>query len=106
MPLEAKADQYIHIRLPALGLSSFLWTHPFVVTSWAAGKTKELRLLIKPRQGILRTLCDPAGFARCQMLLSGTHGESAAFDEYEKILMVASGFGVAAHLPDLKRLIW
>lgn len=35
----------------------------------------------------------------------GPHGISAPVGEYENILMIANGFGIAAHLPYLKQLI-
>ncbi|PVH68529.1 hypothetical protein DL98DRAFT_599439 [Cadophora sp. DSE1049] len=39
-------------------------------------------------------------------MFSGPHGTSIAMDEYESVLMVASGFGIAAHLSSLKKLIY
>ena len=36
---------------------------------------------------------------------SGPHCSGATIDDYEKILMMASGFGIAAQLPFLKELI-
>jgi Ferric reductase NAD binding domain len=44
-------------------------------------------------------------FAEISALFSGLHGISALVGEYENVLMIASGFGVAAYLPYLKRLI-
>jgi NAD(P)H-flavin reductase len=38
-------------------------------------------------------------------MFSGPHGQSIAMEKYETVLMVASGFGIAAQLPYLKRLI-
>jgi len=38
-------------------------------------------------------------------MFSGPHGASVPMDEYEIILMVASGFGIAAVGPYLKQLI-
>jgi hypothetical protein len=39
------------------------------------------------------------------VLFSGPHGKSTPMDDCENILIVASGFGIAAHLPYLNRLI-
>lgn len=39
------------------------------------------------------------------MLFSGPHEKSIFMDDCENILMVANGFGIAAHLPYLKQLI-
>ena len=38
------------------------------------------------------------------VLFSGPHGKGIPMIDCENILMVASGFGIAAHLPYLKRL--
>ena len=39
------------------------------------------------------------------VLFSGPHGRSAAVSDYENILIITDGFGIAAHLPYLKKLI-
>jgi NAD(P)H-flavin reductase len=39
------------------------------------------------------------------VLFSGPHGKSIPMDDYENILIVASSFGIIAHLPYLKQLI-
>ncbi|CAG8974984.1 hypothetical protein HYALB_00011168 [Hymenoscyphus albidus] len=39
------------------------------------------------------------------VLFSGPYGKSVPMEDCENILMVASGFGIAAHLPYLKQLI-
>jgi NAD(P)H-flavin reductase len=39
------------------------------------------------------------------VLFSSPHGKTVCIDGHEKILMVASGFGIAAQLPHMKRLI-
>ena len=38
-------------------------------------------------------------------LFSGPHGSGAPIGDYGKVLMVATGFGIAAQLPLLKELI-
>jgi hypothetical protein len=39
------------------------------------------------------------------VLFSGPYGKQAPIHEYENIVMMATGFGIAAHLPYLKKLI-
>ncbi|KAH7383155.1 hypothetical protein BKA64DRAFT_582870, partial [Cadophora sp. MPI-SDFR-AT-0126] len=39
-------------------------------------------------------------------LFSGPYGTSIVIDEYKSILIVASGFSIAAHLLYLKKLIY
>ena len=80
-----------------------------MVISWGPGKQHIIDLLIEPRRGLTRDLLYHAKgdhAANFLVIFSGPHGTSVAMDEYESILMVASGFGIATHLPYLKRLIY
>jgi hypothetical protein len=38
-------------------------------------------------------------------MFSGPHGTDVSMDKYKSVLMAASGFGIAAVLPHLKKLI-
>jgi NAD(P)H-flavin reductase len=40
------------------------------------------------------------------VLFSGPHKASVAMEEYKNIIIIASGFGIVAHLPYLKQLIY
>ena len=40
------------------------------------------------------------------MLFNGPHGKSILMDVCKNILMVATGFGIAVHLPYLKQIIY
>ena len=104
-PLKIDAGQYINLWIPRVGL---LQTHPFTVVSWANIPQDTIDLFIEPRRGLTRDLSYRAQTDSGSNLLamfSGPHGASAAINHYETILMVASGFGIAAHLPYLKKLI-
>ncbi|ELR08502.1 hypothetical protein GMDG_00566 [Pseudogymnoascus destructans 20631-21] len=87
---------------------SFLQTHPFTVISWDAKDQDRLDLLIEPRRGLTRELLYHAkkGYTINPLVVfSGPHGASLSMGEYESVLMVASGFGIAAFVPHLKKLI-
>jgi len=106
--LNVEPGQYVHVWIPSISFWSFLQTHPFVVTSWTDGKQDTLELFVEPRKGLTRELLLHAGNGldhSCLALISGPHGISAPVGTYENVLMVADGFGIAAHLPYLKRLI-
>ncbi len=108
-PLEIAPGTYINMWIPAVSFGSFLQSHPFMVISWGPGKQQIIDLLIEPQRGLTRDLLYHAKgdhAANFLVLFSGPHGTSVAMDEYESILMVASGFGIATHLPYLKRLIY
>ena len=106
--LRIRAGQYINLWIPSISFWSFVQSHPFVVISWAEGAQDTLELLIEPRGGLTRELWH---YAKDRpsihpfVMFSGPHGQGIAVEEYETILMVASGFGIAAQLPYLKRLI-
>jgi NAD(P)H-flavin reductase len=100
------AGQYVNLWIPSVSFWSFLQSHPFVVTSWSDGRQDNLDFFIEPRRGLIRELLSHAGAADSRLVLfSGPYGISVLVGEYENVLMIASAFGVAAHLPYLKRLI-
>ena len=69
------------------------------------GKQNNLQLIVKPRKGLSgKLLCHAKNSMPCFVLFSGPHGRSAAVDDYEVVLLVADGFGIAALLPYLKKL--
>ena len=65
-------------------------------------------LFIEPRQGFTQKLLEYSKSNRppCLALFSGLHGTSAPVGEYETVLMVASGFSIAAQLSYLRQLIY
>ncbi|KFZ18315.1 hypothetical protein V501_01286 [Pseudogymnoascus sp. VKM F-4519 (FW-2642)] len=76
----------------------------------ADGKQDTLELFIQPRRGLTRELfshgtLDKSVSVPRLALFSGPHGISVPVGEYETVLMVATGFGIAAQLPYLRKLI-
>jgi hypothetical protein len=81
-----------------------------MVTSWAEGHQNTLELLIEPRRGLTgELLCcrkyDMKINRSRLALFSGPHGLSMPICAYESVIMIATGFGIAAQLPYLKQLI-
>jgi NAD(P)H-flavin reductase len=103
-PFGLKAGQYINMWLLSASFWSFMQSHPFVVTSWSERPQQQFDLFIQPRRGLTRKLSlSPPKNAL--VIFSGPHGMSAPVDEYENVVMVASDWGIAAHLPYLKQLV-
>lgn len=99
----------INLWIPSISFRSFLQSHPFTVISWAAKEQDTLDLLIEPQRGFTRELLYHAknGYTINPIVMaSGPHGANVSMDGYESVLMVASGFGIAAQLPHLKKLIY
>ena len=111
-PLKVKAGQYIclWIPIPSVSYWSLSQIHPFTVTSWSEGEQNYLDLFIEPRRGFTQKLLTYSklhhGGGRCLALFSGPHGVGTPIDDYETVLLIASGFGIAALLPHLKQLIY
>lgn len=79
-----------------------------MVISWAEEAQDYLDLFIQPRRGLTRELFYHAENGQAMdslVLLSGPYGRSVPIDDCKNILLVASDFGIAAHLPYLKQLI-
>lgn len=107
-PLKVKAGQHINLWMPSVSFRAFMQSHPFMVISWAEKSLDHLDLLIEPRTGLTRELLRHAIGGRLThspILFSGPHGKSVRMEGYDSVLMVASGFGIAAQLPYLKQLI-
>ncbi|KAF2113725.1 hypothetical protein BDV96DRAFT_601202 [Lophiotrema nucula] len=75
----------------------------------AEGEQTVLDLIIEPRDGFTRTLLEYSNShpdKPCLAFYSGPHRQSAPVQDFETVIMVASGFGIIAHLPYLKWLIY
>lgn len=109
-PVHVEPGQYINLWIPSVCFGSWMQSHPFTVTSWSRGEQDSLRLLIQPQRGFSRDLA-----RRCNLgmkgtdsflaLFTGPHGITKVIDRYETVLLVASGFGIAASIPYLKKMI-
>jgi hypothetical protein len=109
-PVKVKAGQYINLWLPSVGLWSWAQTHPFMVTSWSDEKQPVLDLLIEPRRGLSAAIHRQAraaghGSLSFLALYSGPHGISESVSQYERVLMVATGSGIATVIPYVRMLI-
>ncbi len=110
--LQIKPGQYINLWIPSISFWSFLQSHPFVVASCTDGEQMTLELLIGPQKGLtskfLRnsTNVSDSAFADLRRaLFNGPHGLSAPLAEFQTVLLVASGLGIATQLPYLRHLI-
>ncbi|KAK7985501.1 hypothetical protein PG996_005258 [Apiospora saccharicola] len=104
------AGQYIGLWMPTSSFTSFFQIHPFMVTSWAEIAQYNIELFVEPRRGITSKLLrnatlDTNRSAYRTAFFSGPHGKSVPVWDFETVLLVATGFGIAAVLPYLRKLI-
>lgn len=106
-PLKVNAGQYINLWVPGASLRSTVQTHPFTVISWSEKPQKHLDLFIEPRGGFTKHLSalSKQGHTMRRAMFSGPHGKHLPIHSYENVVMLATGFGIAAHLPYLRKLI-
>jgi len=101
--LKVEAGQYINLWIPTVSFSSFLQSHPFVIASCEEGEWTTLELLVDPQKGLTSKLQRLARYGSGSdsrlALFTGPHGTSAPLGDFERVLMVASGFGIVAQLP-------
>lgn len=105
-PIKIQAGQYINLWMPTVSLQSVIQSHPFTVTSWSEAKQTQLDL---PCKGFTKNLLEYGAShpdKPCLVFFSGPHGHSAPVQDYETVVMVASGYGIVAHLPYLKQLLY
>ncbi|KJZ69509.1 hypothetical protein HIM_11106 [Hirsutella minnesotensis 3608] len=107
-PLKVEAGQYINLWIPSASLSSFTQTHPFTVVSWSEKPQGHIDLFIEPRRGLTKDLfgLSEYGPTTSIVMFSGPHGRALSADHNENVLLIASGFGIAAQLPFVKKLIY
>ncbi|KAL3439934.1 hypothetical protein BJX65DRAFT_317238 [Aspergillus insuetus] len=109
-PLKVEAGQYINLWMPSVSLSSWMQTHPFTVVSWSRDRQDTIELLLQPRGGLSADLVGYAPAAKENSisflaLFTGPHGMVKDVSLYESVLVVTSGFGIAAAIPYLKKMI-
>lgn len=108
-PWNIRAGQYINLWIPGVSFRSFvtLQSHPFTIASWTSGKAMSLDFLIEPRAGFTKLLAQVAERSERPYIafFSGPHGTPVPVGSFGSVMMVASGFGIAAQLPYLKELI-
>ncbi|KAF3481558.1 uncharacterized protein GIQ15_04317 [Arthroderma uncinatum] len=101
---------YVALRIFAVSWWSWAQSHPFTVVSWSKGKQDAVELVIQPRRGLTADLLrltdtEPGSSFTLPAYVSGPHGVSESVERYTTVLMVASGPGIAAMIPYIKRLI-
>lgn len=110
-PLRVHAGQYINLWMSSVNWLSWTQSHPITIMSWSPGEQSTLELLVQPCRGLTADLFHHVELVKGVSLsfpafISGPHGISEPARQYETVLMVASGFGIAAVIPYLKQLIY
>lgn len=104
-PWRVRAGQYLFLSIPKLGLFNGVRGHPFVIAWWDRDiRGLTISLLVKSRTGFTREL-DRNVNKTLRAFVDGPFGIRHDFGNYGTVIMVATGIGIAGHMPYLKELI-
>ena len=122
-PWKVRAGQYINLGVPTFSLRSIFQSHSFIVACWIESISLYLCALVKPQDGLTRQFFERAHEVNSFFLssredrqisrdrfyhvwISESHEFGASVEEYNNILMIATGIEIAAQLLYVKKLIW
>ncbi|KAL9078311.1 MAG: hypothetical protein Q9157_002774 [Trypethelium eluteriae] len=107
-PWRVKPGQYIYLNVPdasRYGLGHFQM-HPYFV-AWTpdpfAAQSHELNVLVQCRRGFSGDLLRCNGEVRT--VIDGPYGGDSKLKSYDKVLLLASGIGIAAYLLEVRALL-
>lgn len=109
-PWRAVQGQYVYIILPCLPHSLFsrFQTHLYLV-AWTEDdhhrNCKSVTLLIETRHGFSDKLRLLQENDEVGVVLDGPYGGGPALDMYDKVVFIATGIDIAAHLLSIRQLI-
>jgi predicted ferric reductase len=104
-PWQVKGGQFVFLSIPKLGIFTGLRGHPFMVTWWERDlQGLTISLLVKSRAGFTAELNRHMN-KPLRAFIDGPYGVRHDFGEYGTVIMLATGIGIAGHIPYIKELI-
>lgn len=109
-PFHVHAGQFVYLWMPRVSLTSIFQVHLFAITAWEenlGGKATSLSFLIKARRGFTGKLLRGTTSRSNEYLawIDGPYGSTFDLRRYRRVLMVATGIGIAAQLSYLQEMI-
>ncbi|CVL09004.1 uncharacterized protein FMAN_14282 [Fusarium mangiferae] len=105
-PLRVEPGQYINLWTPTT-LSSVLQSHPFSIGNCSSEVETQLRMVVDVKRGFTNNLRELA--KRCMTsniaIFAGPYGSRIPVENYETVLLVATGLGFVALSPYLQWLV-
>jgi hypothetical protein len=102
-PWKVRPGQYIYLTLPSLRRhhGGFVQAHPYVI-SWQ--DESDITLIIQRYGGFSNDLFDSQRIPTSN-IVDGPYGHEQPLLDYDKVLFIASGIGVSAHLLAIRALL-
>ncbi|KAH7033980.1 hypothetical protein B0J12DRAFT_766323 [Macrophomina phaseolina] len=106
-PWAVQPGQYVYITIPGVDHRrlGFLQAHPYII-SWAAndGQKGYITIILEGAHGFSQGIIDSRK-DNVQVMLDGPYGKQASLHAFDKVLFVACGIGVTAHLLQIRQLL-
>lgn len=105
-PFVVRAGMTVYVWMP-VSLWSAFQSHPFAIVWWennGDGKATSITLLVQKRSGFTRRLLHHQNTAFIAWV-DGPYGIPMDLKPYNRILMVATGIGIAAQISYIKELL-
>lgn len=102
------AGDYVYIWIPGISLLSFFQSHPFMIAWWdhnLTSNTTTITLLLKPQKGFTQHLCRQIQSPNLKTWIEGPYKSIRNIEDYGRVVMFASGIGIAAQVPYIKALL-
>ncbi|KAF2028956.1 hypothetical protein EK21DRAFT_90173 [Setomelanomma holmii] len=98
------SGQFLYLTIPGLSRhhAGFAQAHPYAI-AWA--ENSEVTMFIQRRNGFSNDLFNVPNIGASAIIADGPYGSPQQLHTYDKVLFIASGIGIAAHLVAIKRLL-
>jgi predicted ferric reductase len=103
-PWDVNTGGYVYITVPSLARrhGGFLQAHPYII-AWAEGA--DITLLIQRQSGFSNDMFTSPAVSTSRVVVDGPYGHAQPLLRYDKVLFVANGIGIAAHLLPIRSLL-
>jgi predicted ferric reductase len=100
-----RPGEYYYLSVRGMGFRRGWQAHPFVVSWWDDSiNASSLDFLVEPKAGITADLMAKNSIR--SVTLDGPYGKDLQLQEYENVILVARGIGIAGVLPYVRHMIY
>ncbi|KAH8807067.1 hypothetical protein F5884DRAFT_788434 [Xylogone sp. PMI_703] len=103
--MQIRPGTYAYLFFSDMGIRRRFQAHPFVIAWWDDSlRATELAFLIQPQSGISADLIRRNTIR--SVTVDGPYGKDLHLDEYETVILIAKGIGIAGLLPYVRHMAY
>ncbi|KAJ8062059.1 hypothetical protein OCU04_009838 [Sclerotinia nivalis] len=104
-PMKINPGQYMYLFLSDMGVRRRFQAHPFVIAWWDDSlKATKVSFLIEPSNGLTSKLIGRGSLR--SVVMDGPYGKDLRLDNFETVILVAKGIGIAGIIPYVRSLTY